>query len=59
MTNNMGLLDKEIPHFLLQRIFPTQGLNPSLLHYRWSLALQVDSLPTEPPGKSTEEKAHT
>ena len=38
MTNNMGLLDKEIPHFLLQRIFPTQGLNPSLLNYRWSLA---------------------
>ena len=21
-------------HFLLQGIFPTQGLNPSLLHYR-------------------------
>ena len=22
-------------HALLQRIFPTQGLNPSLPHYRW------------------------
>ena len=30
-------------HALLQGIFPTQGLNPS--------ALQVDSLPTEPPEK--------
>ena len=30
-------------HFLLQGIFPTQGLNPGLLHYRWSLALQADS----------------
>ena len=28
-----------------------QGSNPGLLHYRWSLALQADSLPTEPPGK--------
>ena len=32
-------------HFLLQGIFPTQGSNPGLLHW------QVDSLPTEPPGK--------
>ena len=32
-------------HFLLQRIFPTQGWNPYLLHW------QEDSLPTEPPGK--------
>ena len=24
-------------HFLLQGIFPTQGLNPSLLHHRWVL----------------------
>ena len=24
-------------HFLLQRIFPTQGLNPGLLHCRWTL----------------------
>ena len=31
-------------HFLLQGIFPTQGLNLGLL------ALQADSLPTEPPG---------
>jgi len=30
---------------LLQGIFPTQGLNPGL-------ALQADSLPAEPPGKS-------
>ena len=30
---------------LLQGIFPTQGLNPSLL------ALQADSLPAKPPGK--------
>ena len=32
-------------HFLLQGIFLTQGLNPG------SPALQVDSLPSEPPGK--------
>ena len=32
-------------HSLLQRIFPTQGLNHSLP------ALQVDSLLSEPPGK--------
>ena len=31
--------------FLLQGIFPTQGLNPSLLHW------QTDSLPLAPPGK--------
>ena len=30
-------------HFLLQRIFPIQGLNPSLLHCKWSLALLVVS----------------
>ena len=30
---------------LLQGIFPTQGLNPSLLHW------QADSLPLAPPGK--------
>ena len=35
-------------HFLLQGIFPTQGLNPHLSH---PLHWQVDSLPTEPPGK--------
>ena len=35
-------------HTLLQEIFPTQGLSPPLL----SPALQADSLPTEPPGKS-------
>ena len=32
-------------HALLQGIFPTQGLNPGLL------ALQADSLLTEPPGR--------
>ena len=32
-------------HSLLQEIFPTQGLNPDLLHW------QVDSLLSEPPGK--------
>ena len=31
--------------FLLQRIFPTQGSNPGLPHYRW------DTLTSEPPGK--------
>ena len=36
----------ECCHFLLQGIFPTQELNPHLLHW------QADSLPTEPPGKS-------
>ena len=30
-------------HFLLQRIFPTQGSNPRLLHCRQSPVLQVDS----------------
>ena len=33
-------------HFLLQGIFPTQGLNPCLQHW------QVDSLPLVPPGKT-------
>ena len=32
-------------HALLQGIFLTQGSNPGLLHW------QVDSLPSEPPGK--------
>ena len=32
-------------HALLQRIFPTQGSNPLLLHW------QVSSLPLVPPGK--------
>ena len=30
---------------------PDQGLNLGLLHCRWSTALQVGSLPTEPSGK--------
>ena len=37
-------------HFLLQGIFLTQVLYPHFLHYRRSPILQVDSLPTEPPG---------
>ena len=35
-------------HVLLQRIFPTQGLNPRLLHL---LHWQACSLPLAPPGK--------
>ena len=35
-------------HFLLQEIFPTQGLNLCLL---WLLHWKVGSLPAEPPGK--------
>ena len=35
-------------HFLLQGIFPTQGLNPRLLYL---LHWQMNSLPVEPPGK--------
>ena len=31
-------------HFLLQRIFPTQGSNPGLPHYK------QDAVPSEPPG---------
>ena len=38
-------------HFLLQELFPTQGSNPGLLYCRQAPTLQVDSLPTEPPGK--------
>ncbi|CAI9180095.1 unnamed protein product [Rangifer tarandus platyrhynchus] len=32
-------------HFLLQRLFPSQGSSPRLLHW------QADSLPSEPPGQ--------
>ena len=32
--------------FILQGIFPTQELNPDLLHCRWILFF----LPSEPPG---------
>ena len=28
-------------HFLLQGIFPTQGLNPGVLHYRWILSCLI------------------
>ena len=38
-------------HFLLQGIFPTQGLNSGLLLCRWSPALQENSLLTKPAGK--------
>ena len=37
-------------HFLLQGIFPIQGLNSRLLYCRQSPALQADSLSTETPG---------
>ena len=37
---------------LLQGIFLTQGLNLGLLHCRQYLALQADSLLTEPSGKA-------
>lgn len=40
-------------HFLLQDIYPTQGSKACLLYYRWSSALQADSLMTEPPGKTS------
>ena len=43
--NNTG----GVCHFLLQRNFPTQGSNRSLLHLQhW----QADSLPLVPPGKT-------
>ena len=45
-------------HFLLQGVFPTQGLNPRFLnHLYW----QVGSLPIVPPGKDLrwEEKGTT
>ena len=35
--NSPGKNTGEGCHFLLQGIFPTQGLNPRLLHYRWIL----------------------
>ena len=34
------------------RGFSLSGIDPRLLHCRWSPAPQADSLPTEPPGKS-------
>ena len=30
---------------------PDPGINPHLLNCKWSLALQADDLPPEPPGK--------
>ena len=38
-------------HSLLQRIFPTQGLNPGLVYCRQISAVQADASPPEPPGK--------
>ena len=37
-------------HFLLQGIFPTQGSNPGIEPR--ALALQADTLSSEPPGKA-------
>ena len=42
-------------HFLLQEIFPTQGLN---LHLLSLLHGQADSFTTEPPGKPQEKLNH-
>ena len=41
-------------HSLLQGIFLTQRSKPGLLYCRGSPALQMDSLPTKPPGKPRE-----
>ena len=54
---HQALLSRDFPgkntgvdsHFLLQEIFPTQGLNPHLLHL---LHWKAGSLPLVPPGKS-------
>ena len=43
-------------HFLLQGIFPTQGLNPSLLCL---LLWQAGSLPLAPPGKPAGDQSWT
>ena len=45
-----------VAHALLQRIFPTQGLNPHLLHL---LHWQAGSLPLVPPGKPSKVKDKT
>ena len=47
-NNGMGC------HFLLQRIFPTQELNPHLLHCRWILYLLSHSLWNPLPVNSKE-----
>ena len=39
-------------HFLIQGIFPTQGSNPGLLHYRQMLYPQWHPTPVLLPGKS-------
>ena len=36
-------------HFPLQRIFPTQGSNPRLLHCRWQVLYRLDSIQSIPP----------
>ena len=40
-------------HFLLQRIFPTRGLNPGLLHW------QLNSLPLSHQGSPVYDSLHT
>ena len=45
--NFLGKNTGEGCHFLLQKIFPTQGLNPCLLHCWQSPTLQVNSLSTD------------
>ena len=44
--DSLGKITEMSYHAILQGIFLTQGLNPG------SPALQVDFLPSEPPGKS-------
>ena len=44
--NSPGQNTRVGSYSLLQRIFPTQGSNPSLPHCR---RMQADSLPSEPP----------
>ena len=39
-------------YVLLQGIWPTQGMNPDLLHCRWILYHLKNSLPSKPPGKT-------
>ena len=45
LGNSPGKNTGVVCHALIWRIFPSQGLNPSLLHSRWIL------LPSELPGK--------
>ena len=50
----MGILRQEYCHALLQGIFPTQGLNPGLLHCKqilYQLSYQESFPPTPTPPK--------